>query len=327
MPLKLASCEWLFPAKDSPEPDDDGADALPPCSAAQFQMEQVPLLGRAGLYLFKARFDEAAVLCTSEGGSGSNLGLVLTQVGHYQIDTEGCGPCLAGRDAVILHSPEERRVHFGFPAGQQIEAMALIFDRDTLGELLRHDRPPSVLRDWLEGRPGIEPFARRLVSSPAFASTARHLARNPYQGLARRLFMEAKVLEGVAELVQRLGDAEARSPALTPWERSRVFEARDLLTERVADPPTLAELARLVGLPVKRLDRLFREVFGTTPFGWVRDYRLTLAHRLLTEENLPIKQVAHRLGYANVHNFTHAFTARFGVSPGALRGRGKGRRG
>jgi AraC-like DNA-binding protein len=55
----------------------------------------------------------------------------------------------------------------------------------------------------------------------------------------------------------------------------------------------------------------------------MRNHRLELAERLLIEERVPIKQLAHRLGYANVHNFTHAFTARLGVSPGALRDGGR----
>ncbi|MFM8331624.1 MAG: helix-turn-helix domain-containing protein [Candidatus Methylumidiphilus sp.] len=212
-------------------------------------------------------------------------------------------------------------MNFLFPADGQIDAMALMLGREALAEMLGPDRPPKLLNDWLENRSGLAPFANRMASTPAFASATRQLASNPYQGSSRRMFFEAKAMEGFAELLHCLsgGEAESRALALSAWERSRLFEARDLLMAHIADPPALAELARQVGLPVKRLDRLFREVFGTTPFGWVRDYRLTLAKQLLTEENLPIKQVAHRLGYSNVHNFTHAFTARFGMPPGAMR--------
>lgn len=330
MSINLTSFEWLLSDQNDPKPATDNpvdAEALPPCPNGQIQMEQIPVLGNSVLYLFKAQFNEAATLCANEGGSGSHLGLILTQAGNYQLHTEGCGqPCDVDRNAVVLQSPGQQRVDYYFPVGERIDAMAFTLGRESLNELLGSDRPPKLLADWLESRSGMLPFARQMAASAGFADITRQLAHSPYQGAARRLFCEAKALEGFAELLHRLdgGGVESRTPSLTSWERSRVFEAREVLMERVADPPGLSELADLVGLPTKRLDRLFREVFGATPFGWVRDYRLTLAKQLLTEESLPIKQVAHRLGYANVHNFTHAFTARFGVSPGALRGRGKG---
>lgn len=329
MSIKLTHFEWLLSEQYDSKPSADhpaDTEALPPCPNGQIQMEQIPVLGNSALYHFKARFDEAATLCASEGGSGSHLGLILTQAGNYQLHTEGGDqPCDVDRNAVVLQSPEQQRLDYCFPAGERIDAMAFTLGRESLSELLGSDRPPALLRDWLESRSGMAPFARRMAASAGFADITRQLAHSPYQGAARRLFCEAKVLEGFAELLHRLegGEAETRALTLTAWERARVFEARDVLMARVADPPGLSELAGLVGLPTKRLDRLFRGVFGTTPFGWMRDYRLTLAKRLLAEESLPIKQVAHRLGYANVHNFTHAFTARFGVSPGALRGRGK----
>jgi AraC-like DNA-binding protein len=329
MSTQLARFEWLLSDRSDPEPSaDDPADGESrlPCPAGQTRMEQVSVLGDIDLYLFNGRFDESLTLRAVDERSGRLLGIILTQAGNFRYRPAGCDrPCSADRDTVVLHSPEEREGYYSFPAGERIDLAALTVGHRALHEFLAQDRPPALLRGLVEGRPEIPPVLDLLAASPAFAGITRQLTDNPYQGAARRLFFEAKVLEGFAELLHRLNDgrAEPQPPALSSWERSRVFEARDVLVGRIADPPSLPELARLVNLPAKRLHRLFREVFGTTLFAWVRDYRLTLAKQLLTEESLPIKQVAHRLGYANVHNFTHAFTARFGIPPGAVRGRGK----
>lgn len=325
MSIKMARFEWLLPNQHQTDPANDPTDAdiLPPCPGGQMHMEQVSVLGEAMLYIVKARFNEAMNLAADDGQSGNHLGLILTQTGQYQLQAEGDPPATVDPAAVILHLPEERGMSYHFPQGERVEAAALTLGRPALQALLESERPPALLRDWIEDRAGTAPFMNRLMSSPVFARAAQQLVDNPYQGAARRLFFEAKILEGFAELLHRLDNTQTQTSTPTPWERARVYEARDLLANQVADPPSLTELARLVGLPVKRLDRLFREVFGVTPFAWVRDYRLNLAKQLLTEEALPIKHVAYRLGYANVHNFTHAFTARFGITPGAVRGRGK----
>jgi AraC-like DNA-binding protein len=330
MSTKLAHFEWLLSDRDDTEPPTDGpadAEILPPCPGGQTRMEQISILGDIDLYLFNGRFDEALTLHAIDERPGRQLGMILTQAGNYRFQPAGCGqPYGIAQDTVILHVPEEREAHYFFSAGERVDLVALTINHQALHDFLAADRPPALLRGLMEGRmEEVPPLLDRMALSPAFAGVTRQLLNNPYHGPARRLFFESKVLESLAELLHRLhdGNAASRPPALSSWERFRVFEARDVLVSRIADPPSLPELARLVNLPAKRLNRLFREVFGTTPFAWVLDYRLTLAKQLLTEESLPIKQVAHRLGYANVHNFTHAFTARFGMPPGALRGRGK----
>ncbi len=329
MSIKLAHFEWLLADQGGPEPPvglPAGGESLPPCPGGQARMEQVSVLGDTDLYLFNGRFDEPQTLRAIDARRGRPLGMILVQAGDFRFQPAGSRqPCDASRDTVILHAPEEREAHYAFPAGQPVDLAALTVGQHALHDFLAADRPPALLRGVAEEHPGVPALLDLMAPSPAFVGIARQMLNNPYQGPARRLFFEAQVLEGFAELLRRLdgGKTEPRLSAISSWERSRVFEARDVLASRVADPPSLPELARLVNLPVKRFNRLFQAVFGTTPFAWVRDYRLALARQLLTEESLPIKQVAHRLGYANVHNFTHAFTARFGIPPGALRGRGK----
>jgi transcriptional regulator GlxA family with amidase domain len=47
--------------------------------------------------------------------------------------------------------------------------------------------------------------------------------------------------------------------------------------------------------------------------------RIAAARHLLSDTDLPIKQIAARLGYSNVYFFSRQFTAMAGVSPGIYR--------
>lgn len=326
MSVKLAHFEWLLSEQDGPEAS--AGEPFPSCPGGRVSMEQVSVLGDIDLYVFNGRFDEPQTLRAADERPGRPLGMILVGAGQFQFQPAGCDrPCGAGRDTLVLHAPEAREARYDFAAGQAVELAALTVGPKALHGFLAADRPPALLRGVAEEHAGTPALLDLMAPSPALAAATRHMLGNPYRGPARRLFFEAKILEAFAELRHRLDGDRKAEPAMSAWERARVFEARDLLACRLADPPALAELARLVNLPAKRLNHLFREVFGTTPFAWVRDSRLALARQLLAEERLPIKQVAHRLGYANVHNFTHAFTARFGIPPGAARGRTKKGRG
>lgn len=109
---------------------------------------------------------------------------------------------------------------------------------------------------------------------------------------------------------------------LPEQEAKRLYQARQLLQDRLADPPSLDELARLVGTNQPSLSRGFRALFGTTVFGFLREARLRRAHELLTETRTPIKAVALEVGYRNTGDLSRAVKERFGLTPSELRDRG-----
>jgi len=101
----------------------------------------------------------------------------------------------------------------------------------------------------------------------------------------------------------------------------RLHRARQLLGERLADPPTLDDLAQLVGTNQPRLSRGFRILFGTTVFGFIREARLVRSRELLIETRWPIKVIALEVGYRNTGDLSRGIKERFGMTPTELRAR------
>ncbi|MDF5721948.1 MAG: AraC family transcriptional regulator, partial [Rhizonema sp. PD37] len=91
--------------------------------------------------------------------------------------------------------------------------------------------------------------------------------------------------------------------------------AREILLKNLDNPPSLIQLARQVGLNDRKLKLGFRYCFGTTVFGYLHDYRMELAHKLLIEKNMNVTQVARKVGYASLSSFHHAFRKKFAVNP------------
>ncbi|MEM8674691.1 MAG: helix-turn-helix transcriptional regulator [Cyanobacteria bacterium P01_G01_bin.67] len=63
------------------------------------------------------------------------------------------------------------------------------------------------------------------------------------------------------------------------------------------------------------LKRGFREVFGTTAFGYLHNYRLEQARQLLQEHHLKISEIAHKIGFASRTSLSRGFRQKYGVSP------------
>jgi DNA-binding response OmpR family regulator len=83
--------------------------------------------------------------------------------------------------------------------------------------------------------------------------------------------------------------------------------------------PPLAELARRVGTHKKRLTKAFQGQKGQSVFEYVRQERLLLARRLLTQTPLTVAEIAEEAGFSSAANFATAFKAAGGSSPTAYR--------
>ncbi|HET8727360.1 MAG TPA: AraC family transcriptional regulator [Alphaproteobacteria bacterium] len=131
-----------------------------------------------------------------------------------------------------------------------------------------------------------------------------------------RLMLEGiatQILSGMVGAICSPKDAAAAD--LAPWERLALADIVEHIQSDPAAPLPLPELAADMGLSEHRLERIFRDVLGRSPADFIRGERLSEAQRLLDKGDLPIKQVAARVGYAHVSNFTRAYRAHFGETP------------
>lgn len=119
----------------------------------------------------------------------------------------------------------------------------------------------------------------------------------------------------------RFRQAPADSPASDASDGDAVIvrAAMRHLSERLSAPPTVDQLARLVGTNEKRLSHAFRETLGQTVFEYVRSERLRVAQRLLAGTALSIANIAEEIGFSSAANFATAFRERFGVTPSVYR--------
>lgn len=184
------------------------------------------------------------------------------------------------------------------------------------------DPLPDGLRRLLEGKTVI-PFHYKIGDITPTTQVAWHQILNcPYQGMLKRMYVESKVLELVtlqfAQLITSSGN-HCSTSGLRTGDIDQIHQARDILIANFDNPPSLLELARQVRLNDYKLKVGFRQVFGTTVFGYLRDYRMEQARQLLQDTQLSLANIAYAIGYDCPTSFSTAFKKRFGVNPRAYR--------
>ncbi|MFN8280197.1 MAG: AraC family transcriptional regulator [Saprospiraceae bacterium] len=133
---------------------------------------------------------------------------------------------------------------------------------------------------------------------------------------AQRLYQKAKCIEVVSLFFSKERADTDACPFLNNDEMVRKLKkAKDLLIQHYMNPVTLPNIARQVGLNELQLKKGFKEVYGNTPYQFVLDYKLEIARQLILREQLPVNEIADRIGYTNVSHFITAFRRKFGMTP------------
>jgi AraC-like DNA-binding protein len=163
---------------------------------------------------------------------------------------------------------------------------------------------------WRGGTPW---FPQTVLDDPATAGLLRraHQAAEHGDRLASGTLLTAaltRLLRAHAAAPPAAGRATGgRAPA-------SVRAVRDLLPQRLADPPTLTELAALTGLSQFALLRAFRRETGMPPHAYLNQLRVRHA-RLLLDHGLPPADVAAQTGFADQAHLTRHFKRVVGVPP------------
>lgn len=102
-------------------------------------------------------------------------------------------------------------------------------------------------------------------------------------------------------------------------DRQPVSQAMRLIDAHLAQPLSVAELAKAVHLSPSHFSRLFRSTTGFSPHEYIVLHRINRAKTLLHSTTLSVKEIAYQVGYHSETNFIVSFLHKVGMSPTAFR--------
>lgn len=142
-----------------------------------------------------------------------------------------------------------------------------------------------------------------------------------YSGQMRKLFLLSKSIELLVLSAEAYNYVAAKKELFirSKSDKEKLIAVRDLINDRLNDPPGLSEIAQMVGLNEYKLKRGFKETFNTTVFGYLSGQRLQMANQYLLNTTKTSAEIAYELGYSTPQHFNNAFKKMFGVTPNSIR--------
>lgn len=167
------------------------------------------------------------------------------------------------------------------------------------------------------------------VESAAISAISRSLFHFRGDDISSRLFYEGKTAEIMSLLLSshprhRAGREEHCESVRQYVQEAEIDRIVQYMSAHLSDPLTTEEIALRFSSSPSRLSSMFKRSTAHTLSEYRNQLRVAEARRLLTETNLTQEEIASRVGFSRVSNFSDFFRRMTGEAPGALRKR-KGR--
>lgn len=162
---------------------------------------------------------------------------------------------------------------------------------------------------------------RWLAPDPLIAQLAMELkAELERGGVMGQLYVDSLSTVLGARLLRYYSTSEQPLQDVTgKMGTSQLREVIEYIHDNLAEDLSLVRLAEVANLTVYQFARLFKRTTGQTPHQYVIQCRIERAKLLLEETQLPISDIAYRVGFANQSHFSTLFRRSIGVTPKAYR--------
>ncbi|MCW7541760.1 AraC family transcriptional regulator [Aquabacterium sp. A7-Y] len=163
----------------------------------------------------------------------------------------------------------------------------------------------SLLPQWVHVR------GERRLSTLVQLVGDESRAERPARDVVLARLLEVLLIEALRSTASR-----APSPGLARGlANPQLATALRRMHERPAHPWTVAELAKEAAMSRSAFFERFSRAVGLAPMEYLLAWRMALAKQLLQKKELPIADIAERVGYSSASTFGVAFTRHVGMPP------------
>ena len=152
---------------------------------------------------------------------------------------------------------------------------------------------------------------------PTVSIVLQQIINSNINSSIRELYVKGKVYELLSLHFQQEENTNGEYCPFLVDEQNvlKIRKAKEIIITRMAEPPSLQELANEIGLNLKKLKEGFKQIYGDTVYSFLFDYKMEHARRLLESNQFNVNEVGLKVGYSTASHFIAAFKKKFGTTP------------
>ncbi len=159
-------------------------------------------------------------------------------------------------------------------------------------------------------------YTQELITPPIAVVLSQLMNYNVHPSIMD-LYVKGKVYELIALYFNKTDNlALEQCPFLVDEENvKRIRKAKDIILQRMTEPPTLPELAEEIGLSLRKLKEGFKQIYGDSVYSFLFDYKMEYARKMLESNQYNVNEVGLKVGYSTSSHFIAAFKKKYGTTP------------
>jgi AraC-like DNA-binding protein len=201
-------------------------------------------------------------------------------------------------------------------ANEPLKMISLHCSPDYLMRFL--DKPSLQFNEEIDliNKP-IRHFIEMTKSNSSLRNAANQIIESKFEGKMREIFLELKANELIILLLEqiRINYSDEKTEIITKNDLSKAAEIESILKQNLAEVPSLIELSDIASMTHTKLSRVFKNIYGNTVFGYLRELRLDKAKELLEAGKLSITEISYETGWSSPSHLSREFRDKFGITP------------
>jgi AraC-like DNA-binding protein len=131
---------------------------------------------------------------------------------------------------------------------------------------------------------------------------------------AQRPLYQIKACAAILSLIAEVLTRDRRKEQLNSYQKI-VEKAKCLMEANVFSAIDLSSIADQLGISTSRLNEIFKTYTSMTPYQYYIQIKIYRAESLLEQQDLSVKEAAHKMGFEVQYYFSRLFKNKTGVSP------------
>jgi len=153
--------------------------------------------------------------------------------------------------------------------------------------------------------------------SPSLAIVLNQIFHYKSNSSIKKLYIKGKSYELMSLYFNRNEETMIENCPFLSDETNlkKIKQAKEYIIKNMSEPPSLQELADVVGLPLKKLKSGFKTLYDNSVYGYLLDYKLESSRKILDSNQYNINEVSAEIGYSTPSHFIAAFKKKYGITP------------
>jgi len=160
-------------------------------------------------------------------------------------------------------------------------------------------------------------YYKENIISPQISIILNQIINEKLSENVKNLYLKGKIFELLGIYFNDSNDLNIEQCPFLADEKNvvKIKMAKEIIIKNFENPPSLKELSTEVEIPLKNLKTGFKQIYGNTVFGFLTDYKMNTASKMLSSRSFNVNEVSTHLGYSSSSHFINVFKKKFGITP------------